>query len=88
MGRTIPSYRTALEMEIRSLKIYRESLKPAYRKHFDNIMLYARMHSDAGSLSARMFISESLFLSALIEQDKKLDGMERDFERIKKRAKS
>ena len=33
-------------------------------------MLYARMHSDVGSLSARMFISESLFLSALIEMEK------------------
>ena len=87
MGRTISSYRYALEKEIGSWKIYREGLNPAYRQHFDNIMLYARMHSDAGSLSARMFISESLFLSALIEQQKILDKMERDFNRIKKRKK-
>ena len=87
MGRTIPSYRYALEKEIGSLKPFREGLKPAYRQHFDNIMLYARMHSDIGSLSARMFISESLFLSALIEQQKTLDQLERDFNRIKRRAK-
>ncbi len=87
MGRTIPSYRYALEKEISSLKLYRDVLNPRDRKSFDNIMLYARMHSDAGSLSARMFISESLFLSALIEQQKQLDELERDFERIKRRAK-
>ena len=73
--------------EIGSWKIYREGLKPPYCQHFDNIMLYARKHSDAGSLSARMFISESLFLSALIEQQKTLDKMEKEFYRIKRRAK-
>ncbi len=62
-------------MEIGSLKPYREVLDPRDRKSFDNIMLYARMHSDAGSLSARMFISESFFLSALIEIEKNLDIM-------------
>ena len=87
MGKTTPSYRTALEMEIRSLKPLREGLKKEDRQYFDNIMLYARMHSDAGSLSARMFILEPLFLAALIEQQKKLDVLERDFDRIKKRAK-
>jgi hypothetical protein len=87
MGRTIPSYRYALEKEIGSWKIYREGLKPPYRQHFDNIMLYARKHSDAGSLSARMFISESLFLSALIEQQKNLEKLEKNLYRIKKKAK-
>nr|QEE17750.1 hypothetical protein DSAG12_03588 [Candidatus Prometheoarchaeum syntrophicum] len=87
MGKTIPSYRTALEMEIGRWKIYREGLKPPYQQHFDNIMLYARMHSDAGSLSARMFISESLFLSALIEQQKILEKLETDLYRIQRRMK-
>ena len=88
MGKTIPSYRTALEMEIRSLKPIREGLKKEERKSFDNIMRYARMHSDAGSLSARMFILEPLFLSALIEIEKTLEELERDIERIKKRTKN
>ena len=56
-------------------------------KYFDNIMLYARMHSDAGSLSARMFISEPLFLSALIEIEKNIGVLERDLYRIEKRTK-
>ena len=46
------------------------------------------MHSDAGSLSARMFILEPLFLSVLIEHEKTLDEMEKDIERIKKRTKN
>ena len=88
MGRTIPSYRTALEMEIHSWKPFQEGLKPAYRQHFDNIMLYARILRDAGSLSARIFISESLFLSVLIEQQKSLEKIEKDLYRIKRRAKN
>jgi hypothetical protein len=48
MEKTIPSYRAALEMEIRSLKSYLEVLPQVDRIHFDNIMLYARMHSDVG----------------------------------------
>jgi len=87
MGRTIQSYRYALEKERGSLKPYREGLKPAYRQHFDNIMLYARMHSDAGPLSVRMFISELLFLSALIERQKNLEKLEKVLYRIKKKAK-
>ena len=88
MGKTIPSYRAALEMEIRSLKPIREGLKKEDRKHFDNIMLYARMHNDAGSLSARMFILEPLFLASLIEHDKTLEELETDLSRIKKRTKN
>jgi len=87
MGRTIPTYRRALEMEIQNLKPLREGLKEEDRKHFDNIILYARMHNDAGSLSARMFILEPAFLSILIEHDKKIELLERDLDRIKKRAK-
>ena len=82
-----PPTATRWKKEIGSWKLYREGLKPAYRQHFDNIVLYARMHSDAGSLSARMFISESLFLSALIEQQKSLEKLEKDLYRIKRRAK-
>ena len=70
MGRTLPTYRRALEMEIQNLKSLREGLKEEDRKHFDNIMLYARIHNDTGSLSARMFILEPAFLSILIEHDK------------------
>ena len=84
MGKTIPSYRAALEMVIRSLKPFREGLKKEDRQYFDNIMLYSRMHSDAGSLSARMFILEPLFLSALIEHDKNLEELEKKLYRIKK----
>jgi hypothetical protein len=84
MGKTIPSYRAGLEMEIRSLKPFRGGLKKQDHQYFDNIMLYARMHSDAGSLSARMFILEPLFLSALIEHDKTLEELKKSLYRIKK----
>ena len=88
MGKTIPSYRTALEIEIHSLKPIREGSKKEDRKSFDKIMRFARMHSDAGSLSARMFILEPLFLASLIEHDKALEELETNLSRIKKRTKN
>ena len=36
-------------------------------------MNYARIHADAGSMSARPMLSEVLFISFAIEQEKKIE---------------
>ena len=88
MGRTLPSFRIALDQEINSWKNYRRGLRIEDREYFDNVMRYARMHSDAGSLAARMLLSENVFLSALIEQDKKIVELKTEIERLKKNQKN
>ena len=40
-------------------------------------MNFARIHADAGSLSARPMLSEILFMSFAIEQEKKIEMLER-----------
>ncbi len=76
-GRTVPSFRPALEHEIESWKDYKRALRPEDQKIFDKLMNFARIHADAGSLSARPMLSEILFISFAIEQEKKIGSLEK-----------
>jgi len=81
MGRTVPSFRPALEHEIESWKGFKRALRPEEQKIFDKLMNFARIHADAGSMSARPMLSEVLFISFAVEQEKKIEMLE---ERVKK----
>jgi hypothetical protein len=76
MGRTVPSFRPALEHEIESWKDFKRALRPEEQKLFNKLMNYARVHADAGSMSARPLLSEVLFISFAIEQEKKIESLE------------
>jgi hypothetical protein len=76
MGRTVPSFRPALEHEIESWKDFKRALRPEEQKIFDKLMNFARIHADAGSMSARPLLSEVLFISFAIEQEKKIELLE------------
>ncbi|MHA2183925.1 MAG: hypothetical protein ACXAAI_02915 [Promethearchaeota archaeon] len=76
MGRTVPSFRPALEHEIESWKDFKRALRPEEQKVFNKLMNYARIHADAGSMSARPLLSEVLFISFAIEQEKKIEMLE------------
>ena len=80
MGRTVPSFRPALEHEIESWKNFKRALRPEEQKIFNTLMNYARIHADAGSMSARPMLSEVLFISFAVEQEKKIEMLE---ERVK-----
>ncbi len=75
MGRTIPSFRPALEHEIESWKDFKRALRPEDQKVFDDLMIFARIHADAGSFSARPILSELLFMCFAIEQNKKIEEL-------------
>ena len=77
MGRTVPSFRPALEHEIKSWKDFKRALRPEEQRIFNKLMNYARIHSDSGSLCARPMLSEVLFLSFAVEQEKKLEMLEK-----------
>jgi hypothetical protein len=77
MGRTVPSFRPALEHEIESWKDYKRALRPEERRIFDKLMNYARIHADAGSLGGRAILSEILFTSFALEQEKKIELLEK-----------
>ena len=76
MGRTVPAFRPALEHEIESWKDYKRALRPEEQKIFDKLMNFARIHADAGSLAGRPILSEILFISFAIEQEKRIELLE------------
>jgi len=82
MGRTVPSFRPALEHEIESWKDFKRALRPKEQKIFDKLMNFARIHADAGSMSARPMLSEILFISFAVEQEKKLEMLEEKVEEL------
>ncbi len=82
MGRTVPSFRPALEHEIESWKDYKRALRPEDREIFNKLMNFARIHADAGSMAARPILSEILFISFAIEQEKKIYKLEKRIEEL------
>ena len=85
MGRTVPSFRPALEHEIESWKNFKRALRPEEQKIFNKLMNYARIHADAGSMSARPMLSVVLFISFAVEQEKRIEKLEekiKEFEEI------
>ncbi len=87
MGRTVPSFRPALEHEIESWKDFKRALRPEEQKVFDRLMNFARIHADAGSLSARPMLSEILFISFAIEQEKKIIILEKKVNELEEKIK-
>jgi len=85
MGRTVPSFRPALEHEIESWKDFKRALRPEDQKIFDKLMNFARIHADAGSLSARPMLSEILFISFAIEQGKRIESLEKRVQELEKK---
>jgi hypothetical protein len=72
MGRTLLPFRPALEFELQSWSEYRRGLRSADREYFDTLADFARQHADAGSLAARPLLSEVIFFSIALEQQKKI----------------
>lgn len=87
MGRTVPSFRPALEHEIKSWKDFKRALRAEEQKIFNKLMNYARIHADAGSMSARPMLSEVLFLSFAIEQEKKIEMLEKKVKELEEMIK-
>jgi len=87
MGRTVPSFRPALEHEIESWKDFKRALRAGEQKIFNKLMNYARIHADAGSMSARPMLSEVLFLSFAVEQEKKIEMLEKKVKELEEMIK-
>lgn len=85
MGRTVPSFRPALEHEIESWKDFKRALRPEDQKILDKLMNFARIHADAGSLSARPMLSEILFISFAIEQEKRIESLKKRVQELEKK---
>jgi len=72
LGRTVPSFRIALEEELRKWKEFRRGLRIEEQAILDELLNTVRKHADAGSLVCSSTISEIVFMSIAIELMKQL----------------
>jgi len=86
MGRTVESYRMALEEEIRGWNGFAKALRSEDREAFDALMDACRISASAGSNATQPIIFEPMVMSMMLFQQKKLLRLEKELNAIKQRT--
>jgi hypothetical protein len=84
VGRTVPSYRQALETEIDRWDGFRKALRGKELEAFDKMMNACRTFASAGSMATRTILAEAMFMSILLSQQKELMEIRERLERLEK----
>jgi hypothetical protein len=77
MGRTIPSFRRAAEIERAKWNLFRQELDKSERKMFDEMMAYPRMHNAAGVMDCKPVLLQPILMSIIFEHYKQLKNVEK-----------
>jgi len=72
MGRTIPSYRIASEMERSKWRPFRNALGKKERKIFDEMLSIPRLYNAAGTMACRPILIHVILMSIIFEHYKQL----------------
>jgi len=84
MGKTVPSYRQALESEIEKWKGFRKALRAKDAEAFDKMMNACRNFASAGSMATRPVLLKAILMSILLHQEKTLTEIQERLERLEK----
>lgn len=85
MGKTVESYRLALDTEIQSWSGFVKALRADDRSAFEQMTDACRNHASAGSNATRPEVFEPMVMSILLEQQKKLNRLEKGLVAIKQK---
>jgi len=88
MGRTVESYRMALEDEISRWKGFAKALRTEDREAFDALMDACRLFASAGSNATQPILFEPMIMSILLFQQKRLQRLEKALDAIRQRGQS
>jgi hypothetical protein len=80
MGRTVPTYRLALDAMAQQWNDFRRALRRGDREAFDELMNKARMHASAATYAISMDPTESAIMSMLLEHEKELARLRTEIE--------
>ncbi|MBI2127025.1 MAG: hypothetical protein HYU02_06925 [Thaumarchaeota archaeon] len=83
MGRTIPSFRIALEQEIASWKDYRKSLRKGSKAILEDLFNAARNYCSASSNAVRPVRFQGMFMGIAVQHERRLENIAREIERIR-----
>jgi hypothetical protein len=84
MGKTVPSYRMALEDEIHRWDGFAKTLRIEDKVAFDALMDACRSYASAGSNATQPLLFEPMVMSILLSLQKKLFKVEKELDAIKK----
>ena len=85
MGKTVESYRIALDMEIQRWNGFAKALRNDDREAFEQLMDACRNYASAGSNATRPVMFEPMVMSILLHQQKKLIKLEKELDAAKQR---
>jgi len=86
MGKTVESYRMALEDEIHRWSGFQKALRTEDRDAFEAIMDACRSFASAGSNAAQPILFEPMVISILLSQQKKISKLEKALDAIKRQT--
>jgi hypothetical protein len=77
LGKTVESYRMALDREVQRWSGFARALRKEDRVVFDNLMDVCRNFASAGSNATRPVLFEAMAMSILLHQQKLLTKLEK-----------
>ncbi len=83
MGRTIPSFRIALEQEVASWSRYRLSLGAGSKKALDAMLNGARTYCSASSNAVRPVRFEGMFMAVAFDHARRLEDLSAEMEKLR-----
>jgi len=84
LGRTVPSFRQALDSEIAHWEGFRRALRGRDVEAFDKMMNACRTYASAGGMATRTVLSEAMFMCILLSQQKELMEIRESLEELRK----
>jgi len=86
VGKTVESYRMALEDEIHRWNGFAKALRTEDREAFEALMDACRSYASAGSNATQPILFEPMIMSILLNQQKKLHRLERAIDATKQQS--
>lgn len=86
MGKTVESYRLALDIELQTWKGFAQALRINDREAFQQMVDACRNHASAGSNATRPEVYESMVMSILLGQQKRIMRLEKELIAIKQKT--
>lgn len=87
MGKTVPSYRMALENEINRWKGFARALRSEEREAFEALMDACRSYASAGSNATKPIIFEPMVMSVMLYQQMSLQKLQKELNELKHQPK-
>lgn len=83
MGKTVPSYRQAVEAEIEKWKRFRKALRKRDREAFQEMMNACRKYASAGGMATRPVVFQAMVISILLAQQRSIQEIREEIDKLR-----